>query len=184
VRPDRNPLRRACDRAEAGLLAALLAAFFVAVSLAAIIGGVRAYGSGLRVERAEQPARHPVPPVLAGTRDRGSDRYKVGVPATWTAPDGTLRSGRIVAPPGTEAVHTVTLWVGASGHPAGRPLQAADVIGRALVTAMFIAVIAAAAAGSALPCAAVLARWVLFSRRLAAWDAEWRAVGPPWASLR
>jgi hypothetical protein len=40
---------------------------------------VRAYGAGLQVERAEQAARHPVPAVLlAGTRDRGSDRYKAG----------------------------------------------------------------------------------------------------------
>jgi hypothetical protein len=70
LRPDRNPLRRACDRAEAGLLAALLAAFLVAVSLAAIIGGVR-------VECAEQAAgtrfplscwRAPAPEGLPGTR--------------------------------------------------------------------------------------------------------------------
>jgi hypothetical protein len=47
------------------------------------------------------------------------------------------------------------------------PLQVADVTGRAIVTAIFIAVIAAAAAGSALLRAAVLARWVLFRRRLA-----------------
>jgi hypothetical protein len=45
-------------------------------------------------------------------------------------------------------------------------------------------VIAAAAAGSALLCAAVPARWVLFRRRLAAWDTEWRAVGPRWTSPR
>jgi len=77
LRPDRNPLRRACDRAEAGLLAALLAAFLVAVSLAAIIGGVRAFGAGLRVECAEQAAgtrfplscwRAPAPEGLPGTR--------------------------------------------------------------------------------------------------------------------
>jgi hypothetical protein len=55
LRPDRNPLRRACDRAEAGLLAALLAVFLVAVLLAAVICGVRAYGAGLRVERADRP---------------------------------------------------------------------------------------------------------------------------------
>ena len=42
LRPDRNPLRRACDRAEAALLAVLLAVFLVAVSLAAVIVGGRA----------------------------------------------------------------------------------------------------------------------------------------------
>jgi hypothetical protein len=122
--------------------------------------------------------------LLAGTGDRGSDGYKLGVPARWTAPDGTPRGGRIVAPPGTPAGHAVMLWVNACGQPTGRPLRAADVIGRAIITAIFIAVIAAAAAGSALVCAAVLARRVLLRRRLAAWDAEWRAVGPRWTSPR
>ena len=129
--------------------------------------------------------RHPVSAVLlAGTGARGSARLKVGVLATWTAPDGTPRGGRVVAPPSTPAGRTVTLWVDALGRPAGLPLQAADVIGRAIVTAIFIAVIAEPAAGSALLCAAVLARWVLFRRRLAAWHAEWRAVGPRWGTQR
>lgn len=185
LRPDRNPLRRACDRAEAALLAALLAVFLVAVSLAAVIAGGRAYGAGLRAERAEQAARHPVPAVLlAAARERRHEGYRPRVQARWTAPDGTPRSGRIIVPPGTPAGRTVSLWVDASGRPAGEPLEAADVIGRAVVTALFVAVIAAVAAGSALLWAAALARWVLFRRRLAAWEAEWRAVGPRWRSPR
>ena len=185
LRPDRNPLRRACDRAEAALLAALLAVFLVAVSLAAVIAGGRAYGAGLRAERAEQAARHPVPAVLlAAARERRYEGYRPRVQARWTAPDGTPRSGRIIVPPGTPAGRTVSLWVDASGRPAGEPLEAADVIGRAIVTALFVAVIAAVAAGSALLWAAALARWVLFRRRLAAWEAEWRAVGPRWRSPR
>lgn len=185
LRPDRNPLRRACDRAEAALLAALLAVFLVAVSLAAVIAGGRAYGAGLRAERAEQAARHPVPAVLlAAARERRHEGYRPRVQARWTAPDGTPRSGRIIVPPGTPAGRTVSLWVDASGQPAGEPLEAADVIGRAIVTALFVAVIAAVAAGSALLWAAALARWVLFRRRLAAWEAEWRAVGPRWRSPR
>jgi hypothetical protein len=72
LRPDRNPLRRACDRAEAGLLAALLAAFLLAVSLAAIIAGVRAYGAGLRVERG---AGRPTPG--SGCVARGHQRPRI-----------------------------------------------------------------------------------------------------------
>jgi hypothetical protein len=53
-------------------------------------------------------------------------------------------------PPGTPAGRTVSLWVDASGRPAGEPLEAADVIGRAIVTALLVAMIAAVAAGSAL----------------------------------
>ena len=163
----------------------MLAAFLIAIPLAAIIGGGRAYDAGLRIERAEQAARHPVPAVLlAAAHERGPQGYKPQVPARWTAPDGTPRSGRIMAPPGTPAGRTVTLWVDVSGQPTGKPLEAADVIGRAIVTALFVAMIAAVAAGSALLCAAVLAHWVFFRRRLAAWDAEWRAVGPHWRSPR
>ena len=185
LRPDRNPLRRACDRAEAVLLAALLAAFLVAVPLAAMIGGGHAYGAGLRVERAEQATRHPVPAVLlAAALERGHEGYKRPRLATWTAPDGTRRGGWIIAPPGTVPGRAVTLWVDAWGRPTGKPLQVADVVGRAILAAMLAAMIAAAAAGSALVCAAVLSRWVLFRRRLAAWDAEWRTVGPRWTSLR
>jgi hypothetical protein len=142
------------------------------------------HGGNQVVQRPGQVVLGDQAVLLAGTGDRGSDGYKIGVPATWAAPDGTPRGGRIVAPPGTLADRTVTLWVDASGQPAGMPPQAADVIGRAIVTAIFIAVIAAAAAGSVLLCAAVLARWLLLRRRLAAWDAEWRAVGPRWRSPR
>jgi hypothetical protein len=41
LRPDRNPLCRACDRAEAALLAGLLAAFLIGVPLAAVFAGRR-----------------------------------------------------------------------------------------------------------------------------------------------
>lgn len=185
LRPDRNPLRRACDRAQAVLLATLLAAFLVAVPLAAIISGGQAYDASLRVERAEQAARHPVPAVLlAAAPERGHEGYKRPVLARWAAPDGTRRSGQIIAPPGTPPGRTVTLWVDTWGRPTGKPLQADDVIGRAIVAAIAAAMIAAAAAGPALLCAAVLACRVLFRRRLAAWDAEWRTVGPRWGSLR
>lgn len=72
------------------------------------------------------------------------------------------------------------LWVAASGQPAGVPLQPGQVTRHAIGTA----VIAAAAAVSALLCLGALVRWVLLRRRLAAWDAEWQAVGPRWASPR
>ena len=177
LRLDRNPLRRACDRAEAYLLAGLLAAFFVAVPLAAVIVGGRAYGAGLRAEAAW----HPVSAVLLGAApEPGSPGYELPIPASWTAPDRTRRVAWIIPPPGTPAGRTVTMWVDAAGHSAGAPVRAGQVIDQAIIAA----VIAAAAAGFALLFAAVLARWVLFRRRLAAWDAEWRAVGPRWRSIR
>jgi nucleoside recognition membrane protein YjiH len=67
-----------------------------------------------------------------------------------------------------------------AGRPAGRPLQPVQVTGQAI----YVAAIAATATFSALLCVGVLARRALFRRRLAAWEAEWQAVGPRWTSLR
>jgi hypothetical protein len=55
----------------------------------------------------------------------------------------------------------VHLWADPPGQPAGKPPEAADMTGRAIVTALRAAMIAAVAAGSALLCAAALARRVL-----------------------
>ncbi len=181
LRLDGNPLRRACDRTEVVLLACLLSAFVVGVPLAAMIAGAQAYGLGLRAERAERAAWRQVPGVLfAAAAAPGDAGHEVPVSARWTAPDGARRTGPVTAPPGTPAGRTVTLWVDASGQPTGAPLQPAQVTGHALGAA----VIAAAAVASALVCLGVLARWVLSRRRLAAWGAEWQAVGPRWTSSR
>lgn len=177
LRPDRNPLRRACDRAEAGVLAVVIAVFLVAVPLAAVITGGGTYAAGLRAERAEQAAWREVPAVLlAAAPASGYDATR----AAWTAPDGARRAGPVTAPAGTPAGHTVRLWVDASGQPTGQPLQPDDVISRAAT----MAVVAASGAAAALLGTAAAARWALFRRRLAAWDSEWRITGPRWTSLR
>lgn len=50
------------------------------------------------------------------------------------------------------------------------------------VQTIAVAVTAAAAAGFLLLCTAARGRWVLLRRRLASWDAEWRAADPKWSS--
>jgi hypothetical protein len=181
LRLDGNPLRRPCDRTRAVLLACLLSALVVLVPVAAMIAGAQAYGAGLRAERAERAVWRQVPAVLLATAPApGSAGYGVPVRATWTAPDGARRAGPVVAPPGTGAGRTVTLWVDASGRPTGTPLQPIQVTRHAIGAAA----IAATAAVCALLCLGALACWVLYRRRLAAWDAEWQAAGPSWTSPR
>jgi hypothetical protein len=181
LRQDGNPLRRTCDRTEAILLACMLSALVVIVPLAAMIAGAQAYGAGLRAERAERAAWHQVPAVLLVTAPApGYASYQAPVRARWTAPDGAKRAGQVTAPPGARAGRTVMLWVDASGRPVGRPLQPGQVTGQAI----YVAAIAATVALSALLCVGVLTRRALLRRRLAAWDAEWQAVGPRWTSLR
>ncbi len=52
LRPDRNRLRRATDRAEAAVLAGLAAAFLVGAPAAAMTAGHLAAAAGLRAEQA------------------------------------------------------------------------------------------------------------------------------------
>jgi hypothetical protein len=175
LRPDRNPLRRACDRAEAALAAGLLAALLIGVPAAAVFAGVSEYRTG----RAQQASWHRVPAVLlAAAPDPRGAGHQAAVLGTWTVPHGTQRVGRIVAPAGTPAGRRVTLWVDASGRPIRTPQSRGLIIAEAIV----VAVIAAAAVSLCLLCIAGLARWALTRRRLAAWDTEWQATGPQWTS--
>lgn len=181
LRPDGNPLRRTCDRAEAAVLAGLLALLLVAVPLAAVIVGGRVYAGAVRAERAEQASWRQVPAVLLTAAPvSGSEVDQTLVRAVWTAPDGVQRAGEVTVPSGTPSGRTVRMWVDASGRPAGQPLTADDVISRAVT----LAVAAAAGVGAALLGSAAAVRWMFFRRRVAAWDAEWRAAARGWGSLR
>ena len=56
--PDHNPLRRTCDRAEAAIVAGLIAAFLIAAPVAGLIAGQWAYNASLRAEYAQPAAHH------------------------------------------------------------------------------------------------------------------------------
>ncbi len=175
LRPDRNPLRRACDRAEAALAAGLLITVLIGVPAAAVLAGASEY----RIERGQQACWPRVPAVLLAAAPKpGEAGHQAAALGTWTAPDGTQRVGRIVAPAGTPAGRRVTVWVDTSGRPVRTPQPRGVIIGEAIV----VAAIAAAAVSSCLLCIAALARLALTRRRLAAWDTEWRATGPQWTS--
>jgi hypothetical protein len=172
--PDRNPLRRAVDRAEAAVVAGLAVALVVVAPLTAFAAGHIAYSLGSRTALAEQAAWHRAPAVLLAAPGAGDDNQ---VPVRWTAPDGTRHTGAIPAPPGARAGRTVTVWVDAAGRLTGTPLQLSQVWDLvALVTGL-----AALITGLALLGVGQLAYAVLGRRRLAAWDADWRATEPQWS---
>lgn len=175
--PDRNPLRRTCDRVEATVVAGLLVAFLVAAPLAALVARRWALGgAGGRASLRQVPAvlvtgvsRQPPaenePPARSLAR------------AVWTGPDGRARSGEIAAPAGAKAGDTVRVWVDSSGHVAARPRRPADgaTVAEALaVAAVGVAVLAAGAATRR------LGDW----RRMAAWAEDWKAAGQGWAGRR
>jgi hypothetical protein len=175
--PDRNPLRRTCDRAEAAVVAALAAALLIAVPLAALSVGLCSYSAGVRAEHA-QAAWRQVPAVLiADATDvapAGPGTWQPRVLASWTAPDGTQRAGRIPAPVNARAGTTLTVWVDPLGQLTGIPLGDHQVERQALLAAL----LTSAGLAMALLGAGALARRLLDRRRLAAWDAAWQATGP------
>jgi hypothetical protein len=183
-RPDRNPLRRGADRAEAAIMVALLAVFLFGAPVTAIAAGQWAAASGLRAEHA-QAAWHHIPAVLlqnapAVTRAMFQASVEPRVRAQWTAPAGAPRTGLVYAPAGARAGSTVGIWTDASGRLTGSPVQGGDIVARIATAAS----LATAAVAAVLAVLGLLARWALDRRRLAAWDAHWSATGPQWTGRR
>jgi hypothetical protein len=68
------------------------------------------------------------------------------------------------------------VWIDRSGQLTASPLQRGDVVEEVSLAAS----LAAMAVAGALAVVGLITRWVLDRRRLAAWDARWRATGPQW----
>jgi hypothetical protein len=171
--PDHNPLRRASDRAEAGIVAALAVAFLLGAPLIALAVWQLAMTTSFTTTNAQRAGWRPVPAQLV-TSAPFSYGYDVAVPARWRAPGGTERRGRIEVPPGTRAGTLVTVWAGRTGRLTRTPLTPSQAAIQATCTAAMIV----PCWGMLLLCTGVLSRRLLDARRLAAWDADWEAVDP------
>jgi hypothetical protein len=169
--PDHNPLRRASDRAEAGMIAALAVAFLLGAPLIALAVWQLAMSTSFTTTRAERAGWRPVPARLV-TRAPFSYSYDVAVPARWRAPDGTGHRGWIRVAPGTRAGTLVTVWSGPTGRLARSPMTRSQ----AAIQATCSAAIAVPCWGMLLLGTGALSRRLLDARRLAAWDADWAAA--------
>jgi hypothetical protein len=174
--PDRNPLRRQCDRAEAALVTVLVAVFLAGAPLLALAAGRQAQDGGPRPGQAQLSGWHQVPAVLRTSTIRRFAPSPAPAWARWTAPGGVPHTGRVLAPAGLAAGAVVPVWVDAAGRLAGPPALPGRHDGRALADG----VVAVLLLAELLWGAALAARGVADRRRLAAWDAEWRAIGPAW----
>jgi hypothetical protein len=175
--PDRNPLRRSLDRVEGVLMGVLAVAFLVGAPLAAVAAGHVADRTGVRTARSERAAWHQVPAVLGGAAPGSGYGFQPFAQARWTAPDGTRHTGVIPAPPAAQAGATVMVWVNAAGRLTGPPLRRSGVRGQAVLAA----VLAPVMAGFVVLGIGQLAHCALARRRLAAWEADWRATEPQWS---
>ena len=179
--PDRNPLRRTLDRVEGVVVGGLAVAFLAGAPLAAAAAWHYACSYGARTAHTQQAAWHQVPAVLLATAPTtGYTGYQPEVRARWTAPDGARRTGTVPAQPGQRIGSTVVVWADAAGRLTAPPLTPTQMQGQAVLAAVLAPVVL----GLMLLWAGQLAHCLLVRRRLAAWDAEWRATGPQWTRQR
>src|SRR5215831_9590990 len=127
VRPDRNPLRRTCDRVETYLLAGLFLASAAAAPFAAQAASRDAYAVALRAQQEQLATRHLVPAELTQvTAVSSADDLSSYVPvrATWTSVTGVRRAGQVMAQAGSKMGSTVPIWTDDAGNLVTPPLLA------------------------------------------------------------
>ena len=181
LRPDRNPLRRSADRAEAGLLALLVIVFLAGAPLIALIAWRLTLSATFTTVAARHAGWRQVPAVLLADVP-GSSPYDAAVRATWTAPDGAARSGVVYAGQGARAGTMTRILVNASGRQEKWPLTPAQ----AATQAELIGGFAAMTWALTLLLAGALGHRLIDTRRMAAWDTELRTAdlgGPASTSL-
>jgi hypothetical protein len=184
LRPDRNPLRRTSDRVESYLLAGLLVAALAGAPFAAKAASHAAYAGALRAEQAQLATKHQTRAVL--TRPAGSDdstytlSTAVLAQATWTSATGVRQTGDVLALAGSPKGTAVTIWTDAQGNLTSPPLQLSQVAGQADVAALgaIVAIVALYL------CATGVVRYVMYRRRMAAWDADWAVTAQTWNRQR
>jgi hypothetical protein len=182
----RSPLRRGADRAEVAVRLTVLVLLVVALPVAVIAVGRWTDHQALRQARAQAAADHPVRAVLlqdspgAGAPDPYSAVQVNWVPGRWTAPDGSVQTGDVLAPAGAPEGSTIATWIDGSGRITDPPAAHNAVIGDVVVAGT----LACLGALFVLLGAQALACRALDRRRLNAWEAEWRAIGPLWTGHR
>jgi hypothetical protein len=175
----RNELRRPADRIE-GIVVALLAAAFLAVTVAAASFAGHLY----RTERAMAARLRPTMAVLSQPGPVAATPTAAAT-ARWRLPNGRQRSGTLTAVSVPAIYHapaetSVRVWLDRSGRPVSSPPSRGDLIADALATGI------SSTAGAALVLALCysLCRIVLDRHRLARWESAWAATGPRWSSRR
>jgi hypothetical protein len=179
--PDHNPLRRGCDRAEAGIVALLVGAFLIGAPAIALITWRLTLNSSLTTADAVHHGWRQVSAVQQADEPDWIDGYASPVPVRWTAPGGVQHTGQFLASPGARAGTRITAWTNASGHLTETPMSPRQALTQAALAAAFAVPIWALT----LLCAGMLCHHIVDRRRLSAWEADWRTSnlsGPAGAS--
>lgn len=172
-----NPLRRHDDIVEAWIVLAVWAL----VLLGGIVAGLVTARAADEVFARQRAEREPVPAVVLvdvpkSVSGIGTDRERAPGTVSWTAPDGSTRTGRTLVDTGSKAGSKVVVWLDDQGRLTTEPPSA----GAAAVEAGVLGTAAGCALAGAVIGAGAAARWRLERRRLDLWDREWSTVGPRW----
>jgi hypothetical protein len=177
-RPDRNPLRRASDRVETAVLAVLVIAFVVGAPFGALAAGSYSLARAHQAQVAEQASSYQVPARVLQLDTAGTTYGDPQAQARWTAHDGTVTTSEITVPLSATVGSTQWVWTTANGQLTNPPLADSQVTGQAGFVEGFTVFTLAVL----LAIAGLVTRSMLDRRRMAAWDAGWRAAGPRWTT--
>jgi hypothetical protein len=181
VWPDRNPLRRAADRAERALLVVLFALFAAGIPAAALAVGHWAGTGAARAARVVAATQRPVsahllhsaPPAVGPANPSA---YLVSEPAWWADSAGARHMATVLVAAGTRAGTVLHEWTDGAGGLTGSRIDPGQLSSGAVLAAI----------GTVLLLIAVLVvimlviRRHLDRRRLAGWEDGWTSVGPEW----
>ncbi|MCX5001647.1 hypothetical protein OHB05_03245 [Streptomyces sp. NBC_00638] len=174
----RNPLRRRDDVFEAWIV---LIVWMVMVLGGTVAGLVTAHAADASFTRLRHD-RHAIPAVLvessgaAVPAGEGAVYDQVRAKVRWTAPDGSVHTGRALVESGHKAGAHVVIWMDMKGRLVGAPPSA----GAATAEASLLGIGAAVSLGGLVFGAGSLARWRLDQRRYDRWAREWERLGPQW----
>ncbi|WP_086823921.1 hypothetical protein [Streptomyces sp. NRRL B-24572] len=178
--PDANPLRRPCDRTRTRWHVGLALAVLTALICGAI-AGARMWSDATRTARDEAAHRHEATATTLARATGAPAAARFGTPTTlvgasWRAPDGTPRTGKVAVQPRSAEGTTVPIWVDDAGAITHAPRSTAD--GRFAAVAGGTLVAAALAATAAGVVGLRLRRTE--AATLDDWESEWAVVEPLW----
>ena len=182
-----NPLRRRTDLVEAWVALVALLLIAVAAPVAGSVVGGLTHDALRQSVREQREARHEIaatvvrkvskPPVDPDPETSSARDAHSRVIANWTAPDGTVHSGTVMADlQSPDPGDRFRLWTDEHGQVVGRPLDGVTASTHSALAGFG----AAAAVVGIVEGARRIVVWRMVRRRYDRWDQAWDSTGPDW----